>query len=75
MVTMACRSDDHGQPARVPGVRAMCATVRFSLAVRLFVGPFYNFERSLFQMKAAGTQVILDVLNASEANTDYGLGD
>jgi hypothetical protein len=26
----------------------------------LFAGPFYNFERSLFQMKAAKTRVILD---------------
>jgi len=27
---------------------------------RLFVGPFYNFERTLFQMKVAGTKLIFD---------------
>lgn len=27
---------------------------------RIFAGPFYNFERLLFQMKAAGTKIVID---------------
>jgi hypothetical protein len=37
----------------------------------LFAGPFYQFEKSLFQMKAAGTKLILDV-ESSEIDTSYG---
>lgn len=37
---------------------------------RMFVGPFYGFERSLFQMKAAGTAIVLDHEEV-DIETDY----
>lgn len=37
---------------------------------RMFSGPFYGFERSLFQMKAAGTAIVLDHEEV-EIETDY----
>lgn len=39
---------------------------------KMFIGPIYNFERSIFQMKAAKTKVIIDREDADEVNTNYG---
>ena len=39
---------------------------------QMFVGPFYNFERLLFQMKAAKTKIELDV-NEHDVSTSYEL--
>lgn len=39
---------------------------------QLFVGPLYNFERQIFQMKAAKTKVILDH-NERDIETTYEL--
>ncbi len=41
---------------------------------RLFAGPFYGFERSLFQMKAAGTILKFDV-DPSDIQTSYALAE
>ena len=41
---------------------------------QLFAGPFYGFERSLFQMKAAGTKIVLDA-RESEIETAYELAE
>ncbi len=40
----------------------------------MFAGPFYQFERSLFQMKAAKTKVLIDC-NSDDIDTDYSIGD
>lgn len=37
---------------------------------KLFAGPFYGFERMLFQMHAAKTKIVFDV-EASDINTEY----
>lgn len=37
----------------------------------LFVGPIYGFERSLFQMYAAGTKVVVDGDSADDFDTYY----
>jgi len=38
---------------------------------KMFVGPLYGFQRSLFQMQAAKTAIIVDVY-ASDVDTSYG---
>ncbi len=39
---------------------------------RMFAGPFYGFERMLFQMKAAGTKLVIDC-DVSDIETRFGL--
>jgi hypothetical protein len=40
---------------------------------QMFAGPFYGFERMLFQMRAAGTKLLRDC-DPSEIETSYSLG-
>lgn len=41
-------------------------------ASELFAGPFYNFERKLFQMKAAETKIEMDINDNDHVDTHYG---
>jgi len=41
---------------------------------QLFAGPFYGFEKMLFQMKAAGSKIVFDV-DPSEIETSYITGE
>lgn len=38
---------------------------------QLFVGPFYNFERRLFQLYAAGTKLVIDGEDEGDFDTHY----
>jgi hypothetical protein len=45
---------------------------RHEVEKQLFVGPLYNFERTLFQMKAARSKIILDI-DVEDIETTYEL--
>jgi hypothetical protein len=41
------------------------------ISKKLFIGPFYNYERRLFQLYAAGTKLIIDGENEYDFDTQY----